>query len=84
LEEAARELLRVNEEWRGFCRTPKLPAVPWAFAFSELTELRELNERRELEKAKPPLEVQVTEKDILFKEINHRVKNSLQIAAPRR
>jgi len=30
LEEDARELLRANEEWRGFCRTPKLPAVTWS------------------------------------------------------
>ena len=39
-------------------------------------ELPELSERRELEKAKRALEVQLAENDLLLKEVNHRVKNS--------
>lgn len=47
--------------------------------FAELQTLRELNERRELEQAKQALEAQVAQKELLLKEVNHRVKNSLQM-----
>jgi len=83
LEEDARELLRVNEELaRLLLQDPKAARCDMGVRlFSELSELRELNERRELGKAKRALEVQLAEKDLLLKEVNHRVKNSLQIAS---
>ena len=49
--------------------------------FEELESLRDLNERQELEKAKRALEESGRQKDILLKEVDHRVKNSLQIVS---
>jgi two-component sensor histidine kinase len=49
--------------------------------FDELESLRDLNERQELEKAKRALEESGRQKDILLKEVDHRVKNSLQIVS---
>ena len=49
--------------------------------FDELKSLRDLNERQELEKAKRELEESGRQKDLLLKELNHRVKNNLQIVS---
>jgi two-component sensor histidine kinase len=49
--------------------------------FDELEALRDLKERQELEKAKRALEESGLQKDLLRKEVDHRVKNSLQIVS---
>jgi two-component sensor histidine kinase len=49
--------------------------------FEELESLRDLNERQELENAKRALEESGRQKDLLIKEVDHRVKNSLQIVS---
>ena len=83
LEDDAQELLRVNEEL-----TQRLLHDPEAARcelgqrlFAELEDLRGLSERRELERAKTALEAEVREKELLLKEVNHRIKNSLQIVS---
>jgi two-component sensor histidine kinase len=49
--------------------------------FDELASLRDLQERQELEKTKRALEETGRQKDLLLKELNHRVKNNLQIVS---
>jgi two-component sensor histidine kinase len=49
--------------------------------FEELESLRDLNERQELETAKRALEQKDRQKDLMLKEVDHRIKNSLQIVA---
>ena len=49
--------------------------------FGELELLRELNERQELEGAKRALEESGRQKDLLLIEVDHRVKNNLQIVS---
>jgi two-component sensor histidine kinase len=83
LEDDVKALLREHEELAqmlmvdteaGQCEMgPRL--------FDELASLRDLNERQELEKAKRALEESGRQKDLLMKEVDHRVKNSLQIVS---
>jgi two-component sensor histidine kinase len=49
--------------------------------FEELESLRDLNERQELEKAQRALEDKDRQRDFLLKEVDHRIKNSLQVVS---
>ena len=49
--------------------------------FEELGSLRDLHERQELEKAKRALEEKDRQKSLLLKEVDHRIKNSLQVVS---
>jgi two-component sensor histidine kinase len=82
-EDDVKELLREQEELArllledaeaGHCEMgPRL--------FEELETLRDLNERQELENAKRALEESGRQKDLLLQEVDHRVKNSLQVVS---
>ena len=82
-EDDVRELLGANEELaRLLLQDPEAARCDLGTRlFAELEDLRGLHERRELEKAKRALEAQVEQKELLLKEANHRVKNSLQIVS---
>jgi two-component sensor histidine kinase len=82
-EDDVRDLLKVNEELaRLLLEDQEAARCDMGIRlFEELTELRDLNERHELEKAKRALEDLVQQKDMLLKEVSHRVKNSLQIVS---
>jgi two-component sensor histidine kinase len=82
-EEDVVALLAANEELaRLLLEDPEAARCDMgARLFSELEDLRGLNERRELEKAKHDLEIQLEQKELLIQEVNHRIKNSLQIAS---
>jgi two-component sensor histidine kinase len=49
--------------------------------FAELESLRELHEKRELERINRELQQRAEEAELLRQEVNHRVKNSLQIVS---
>lgn len=83
LEEDAKQLLDVNEQLtRRLLHDPEAARCDLGQRlFAELAELRGLNERRELERAKAALEAEVAQKELLLNEVNHRIKNSLQIVS---
>jgi two-component sensor histidine kinase len=83
LEDDVKELLREHEELAkllledseaGHCEMG-------ARLFDELVSLREFNERDELQKAKLALEESGRHRDLMMKEVDHRIKNSLQIVS---
>jgi len=83
LEDDVKELLREQEELARMLMedTEAGHCEMGTRLFEELESLRDLNERQELEKAKRSLEEIGRQKDLLMKEVDHRVKNSLQIVS---
>jgi two-component sensor histidine kinase len=83
LEDDLTELLCQHEELAGFLLQDKEAAhcEMGTRLFEELESLRDLNERQELEKAKHALELKDRQKDLLLKEVDHRIKDSLQIVS---
>jgi two-component sensor histidine kinase len=83
LEDDVKELLREHEELAKMLLedTEGCHCEMGTRLFDELESLRDLNERQELAKAKRALEESGRQKDLLMKEVDHRVKNSLQIVS---
>jgi two-component sensor histidine kinase len=82
-EEDVQDLLRGHEELaRMLLEDPEAGHYEMGTRlFDELESLSDLQERQELEKAKHALEESGRQKDLLLKELNHRVKNNLQIVS---
>jgi two-component sensor histidine kinase len=82
LEDDVKELLREHEQLaRLLLKDPEAGRCEMGTRlFEELASLRELNERKELEEAKRALEESGRQKDLLI-EVDHRIKNSLQIVS---
>ena len=83
LEDDVKELLREHEELAQLLlEDPEAGRCEMgARLFEELVSLREFNERDELQKAKLALEESGRQKDLLIKEVDHRIMNSLQIVS---
>jgi hypothetical protein len=83
LEDDILELMRHNQELRrALLEDPEAGRCEMGVRlFAELEDLRTLNEKRELEQANRELRRSIEERDMLLKEANHRLKNSLQIVS---
>jgi two-component sensor histidine kinase len=83
IEDDVKELLREHEQLaRVLAEDSEAGRCEMgARLFEELESLRDLNERRDLEDAKRALEESGRQKDLLLKEVDHRIKNSLQIVS---
>jgi two-component sensor histidine kinase len=83
LEDDLKGLLREQEELaRLLCEDTEAGRCEMGTRlFEELESLRDLSERQELETAKHALEESGRQKDLLLKEVDHRIKNSLQIVS---
>jgi two-component sensor histidine kinase len=83
LEDDLNELLRQHEELAQLLSEDKEAGQceMGTRLFEELEALRDLNERQDLQRAKQALELKDRQKDLLLKEVDHRVKNSLQIVS---
>jgi two-component sensor histidine kinase len=83
LEDDLKELLREQEELaRLLSEDTDAGRCEMGTKLSEeLESLRDLNERQELEEAKRALEESGRQKDLLLREVDHRIKNSLQIVS---
>jgi two-component sensor histidine kinase len=82
-EDDVKELLRKHEELARLLLEDAEAShcEMGARLYQELESLRDLNERQELENAKRALEESGRQKDLLLKEVDHRVKNSLQVVS---
>jgi len=83
IEDDLTELLRQHEELAGLlCKDREAGHYEMgARLFEELESLRDLNERQVLESARQALELKDRQKDLMLKEVDHRIKNSLLIVS---
>jgi two-component sensor histidine kinase len=83
LEDDLTEMLRQNEELASLLSEDKEAGhlEMGTRLFEELESLRDLHERQALEKARQALELKDRQKDLMLKEVDHRIKNSLLIVS---
>jgi two-component sensor histidine kinase len=83
IEDDLTELLRQHEELAELlCKDREAGHYEMgARLFEELESLRDLNERQVLESARQALELKDRQKDLMLKEVDHRIKNSLLIVS---
>jgi two-component sensor histidine kinase len=82
-EDDLKELLRQHEELAWLLSKDREAGhyEMGARLFEELESLRDLNERQVLESARRALELKDRQKDLMLKEVDHRIKNSLLIVS---
>jgi two-component sensor histidine kinase len=83
LEDDILDLMQRNEDLRrALLEDPEAGRCEMGMRlFAELEDLRALNEKRELEMVNRELQRRIEERELLFKEAHHRLKNSLQIVS---